>query len=317
MNFLGMKAHGGTDLARRPRMVIGPWEHIINRDRALLGVDFGDQAIIDWDGYVCRWFDHYLKGKDNGVEGDPPVFVFVMGRNRWRAEQDWPLPRTRWTRYYLHGRGGANTLYGDGVLDTTEPGDEPPDTYTYDPGHPTRSPFTGGHIDGAVDTRASAGGEEVLVYSTPPLEEEVEVTGPIEATLFAATTARDTDWMVRLVDVRPDGSTMLLCDGVLRARCRDPERRGAFTADSLGAIEPGRVCEYTIAFWRATSNVFARGHRIRVEVSSSYFPYYLRNLNTGADNVGLETGSVVARQTIRHDARHPSHVVLPVIPTGE
>jgi uncharacterized protein len=316
-NYRGMKQHGATAEARRPRLVIGPWPHGFNEARTLAGVDYGPEAVIDWDGYVCRWFDRYLKGRDNGVERDPPVFVFVMGRNRWRAQQDWPLPRTRWTRYYLHSKGGANTLRGDGVLDTTEPGDEPPDAYTYDPDRPTRSPFTGGHIDGAVDTRASAGGEEVLVYSTPPLEEEVEVTGPIEATLFAATTARDTDWMVRLVDVRPDGSTMLLCDGVLRARCRDPERRGAFTADALVAIEPGRVYEYTIAFWRATSNVFARGHRIRVEVSSSYFPYYLRTLNTGADNVGLEAGSVVARQTIRHDARHPSHVVLPVIPTGE
>src|SRR5206468_7171316 len=125
-----------------------------------------------------RWFDHELKGIDNGIEDDPPVFVFVMGRNRWYAETDWPLPQTRWTKYYLHSGGKANTPGGDGVLDTSPPGEEPPDAYTYDPARPTPSPFTGPHIDGPVDTRASAAGEGVLVYTTPPLAEAVEVTGP-------------------------------------------------------------------------------------------------------------------------------------------
>ena len=131
----------------------------------------------------------------------------------------------------------------------------------------------------------------MLVYTTPPLDEEVEVTGPITAKLYAATSARDTDWMVRLVDVQPDGYSAMLCEGLMRARHRDPERDGAFNPDKLSVIEPNRVYEYTIEFWRATANVFAKGHRIRVEISSSYFPYYLRNLNTGADNIGLETSS--------------------------
>jgi putative CocE/NonD family hydrolase len=271
--------------------------------------------VIDWDGYICRWFDHYLKGEANGVEDDPPVFVFVMGRNRWYAEKDCPLPQTRWTKYYLHGRGRANSLRGDGTLSTTPPGEEPADTYTYDPARPTRSPPTPhDHIDGPWDTRGAAAGDDVLVYTTPPLEKEVEVTGPVEAKLFAATSAKDTDWMVRLIDILPNGYAALLCDGVLRARCRDPKNGGAFTAERLSAIEPGRVYEYTIKFWRGTGMAFGKGHRIRVEVSSSYFPNYLRNPNGGGDNVALQTELVVARQTVHHDAARPSHIVLPVIP---
>jgi putative CocE/NonD family hydrolase len=317
MNYQGMKRFGGSPAARRPRLVIGPWTHGFNAGRKLLDTDFGPQSVIDWNGYVCRWLDHHLKGQSNGVMDDAPVFVFVMGRNRWHAEKDWPLPQTRWTRYYLHSGGKANSLSGDGTLSTAAPADEPPDTYSYDPSKPTLSPFTGGHIDGPADTRKAAAGRDVLVYTTPPLEEDVEVTGPVEAKLYAATSARDTDWMVRLIDVRPDGRAALLCDGVMRARCRDPKNGGAFTASRLSTIEPDRVSEYTIRFWRGTGNVFRKGHRIRVEVSSSYYPYYLRNLNTGADNVALESEAIVARQKVLHDREHPSHVVLPVIPPRE
>ena len=316
MNYLAMKKHGATPEARQPRLVIGPWPHIFNQNRKVGAFDYGAEAVIDWDGYVCRWFDHWLKGAGNRVMNDAPVHVFVMGRNRWHAEQDWPLPQTRWTKYFLRSGGHANSLEGDGSLSTSEaPAAAEFDAYTYDPGKPTRSPFTGGHLeDGAADTRKSSSGADVLVYSTPPLEEEVEVTGPITAKLYAVTSARDTDWMVRLIDVQPDGFSAMLGEGVMRARHRDPAREGAFNADRLSVIEPGQVYEYTIEFWRPTANVFAKGHRIRVEISSSYFPYYLRNLNTGADNIGLETNFVVAEQKVMHTPKHPSHVVLPVIP---
>ena len=313
MNYLGMKQYGGTPEARRPRIVIGPWSHS-RSGRKLYRFDYGPTAAVDWDGYICRWFDYHLKGIENGVLDDAPVYLFVMGRNQWRAESDWPLPETKWTKFYFRGGGKANSSAGDGTLSTTPPGNEPPDRYTYDPLHPTPSMYKGVHIRGPVDTRECSIRQDVLVYSTPPLEEEIEVTGPITAKLYAATSARDTDWMVRLIDVWPDGYEALLCGGVLRARCRDPERGSAFNSTKLSLIEPDKVYEYLIEFWRATGNVFLKGHRIRIEISSSYFPYYLRNLNTGADNVGLETSHVVAQQTIYHDATRPSHVVLPVIP---
>lgn len=318
MNYLAMKQHGATAEARRPRMVIGPWQHIINSNRKLGAFDYGDEAVIDWDGYVCRWFDHWLKDIDNGVEKDAPVHLFVMGRNRWRTAQDWPLPETKWTKFYFHSNGHANGIGGDGTLSTSPDHTAESDTFTYDPAKPTRSCFTGGHLeDGAADTRKSSGGDDVLVYTTPPLEEEVEVTGPITAKLYAATSARDTDWMIRLIDMQPDGFSAMLCEGVMRARHRDPERHGAFNPAKLSTIEPNAVLEYTIDFWRATSNAFAKGHRIRIEISSSWFPYYLRNLNTGADNIGLETKTVIAKQTIYHSAKFPSHVVLPVIPRNQ
>jgi putative CocE/NonD family hydrolase len=332
-NYLAMKQYGVTPATRQPRLVIGPWPHIFNRSRKVGPFDYGPDALIDWDGYVCRWFDHLLKGIDNGVLNDPPVHVFVMGRNRWSAERDWPLPQTRWTKYYLHSGGHANTIGGDGLLSTACFGEGEPagkgksvaqtgqaldaacDAYRYDPAKPTPSPFPNNQMeDGAVDTRKSSSGADVLVYTTPPLKEEVEVTGPITAVLYAATSARDTDWIVRLVDVRPDGYAALLCEGLMRARHRDPQRAGIFNPEKLSVIEPNEVYQYTIDFWRATANVFAKGHRIRVEISSSYFPYYLRNPNTGVDNIGLETRFVVADQKLWHTSKYPSHVVLPVIP---
>jgi uncharacterized protein len=317
MNYMGMRKQGATPESRQPKLILGPWPHSINTDRVLAGFDYGADSLIDLDGYICRWFDYWLKGIKNGVSEDPPVYVFVMGTNKWYAEKEWPLPQTQWTKYYLDSSGRANSLKGDGTLGTTPPSGKPFDSYRYDPAHPTRSPFTGGHIDGAVDTRLPAIGDDVLVYTTPPLAQPIEVTGPIVAKIYAATSARDTDWMVRLIDVYPDGYAALLCDGVIRARYRDPDNHGAFTAERLSEIEPNQVYEYTIDFWRATGNVFQVGHRIRVELSSSYFPYYLRNLNTGAANNGLETRLVVADQKVYHSREYPSHITLPVIPARE
>ena len=264
MNYLGMKQHGGSAEARRPKLMIGPWYHGLN-ERIVGGIDYGPEAVIDLDGYITRWFDYYLKGIDNGVMDDPPVWVFVMGPNKWYAEKDWPLPQTRFTSYYLSSGGRANSAAGDGILTPTPPRAEGIDVYKYDPEHPTRSPYgSHGHIQGAVDARLAAAGDEVLVYQTPPLTEETEVTGPIEATLYAATSARDTDWMVRLVDVHPDGYAALLGEGIIRARNRDPEAHGRFNPAKLSTIEPNQVYEYLIKFWRVTGNVFAKGHRIRL-----------------------------------------------------
>ena len=313
MNYIGMKKYGANADSRKPRLVIGPWIHSINT-RELVGFDYGPDAVIDLNGVICRWFDHFLKGVDNGAEREKPVQVFVMGANKWHAEDDWPLPQTSFTRYYLHSGGKANSLKGDGALSTAAPGQEAADSYVYDPADPTpdsydrqqggRTPAIrrGGHIDGPVDTRVSSTRDDILVYQTPPLETATEITGPISAKLYAATSAKDTDWMIRLVDVYPDGYGALLADAVLRARCRDPKNAGAYNSTQLSEIMPGKVYEYSLDFWRVTGNLFQPGHRIRIEISSSYFPYYMRNLNTGADNVGLETKSVAARQKIYHDA---------------
>ena len=320
MNYTGMKKFGATPEARHPKLIIGPWTHV-NYKREISGVDFGPEAAFDTHGYIVRWFDHFLKGVNNGVETDPPVYVFVMGENRWHAEQDWPLPQAVPTKYYLASGGHANSLNGDGVLTTVAPRKQAVDRYVYDPKTPTLDPYNGfagstGGIDAALDTRNSASGNDVLVYQTPPLASPVEVTGPIEATLYAATSARDTDWMIRLVDVQPDGRPLLLTEGVIRARNRDPAHEGRFNAAQLSSIEPNHVYPYTIDFWRGTGNLFQQGHRIRIEISSSWFPYHLPNLNTGADNLALVsmTDAVVARQTIYHGSKYPSNVVLPIVP---
>jgi uncharacterized protein len=318
MNYLAMKEHGGSPAARRPRMVIGPWEHIINRHQVAAGVDFGPDSIIDWDGYIIRWFDYHLKGIENGVLDDPPVHVFVMGRNAWRTAEDWPLPHTQFTKYYFHSGGKANGSGGDGSLSTQAPGEEPSDHYTYDPLDPTPSPaFANGHIDGPRDVQESGARKDALVYDTPVLTEDVEVVGPITARLFAATSGHDTDWMVRIVDVHPDGRALFLGEGVMRARHRDPANHGAFNPNKLSTLAPGEPYEYTLEFHRPTGNLFKAGHRIRIEISSSYFPYYLRNPNTAEPNIGLVTAFQAVEQTLFHHGVRASHVVLPVIPAGK
>lgn len=317
-NYLGMKKHGTSPMARQPRMVIGPWQHIINRHRIAAGVDFGPQAIIDWDGYILRWFDHHLKGVENGIMEEPPIHLFVMGRNQWRTATEWPLPETEFTKFYLHSGGKANSSTGDGLLSLAAPGDQPPDKYTYDPNDPTPSAaFENGHIDGPRDISKSAARKDVLVYDPPVLKEDVEVIGPITAKLHASTSAPDTDWMIRLADVHPDGRALFLGEGVMRARYRDSEREGAFNSRKLSKILPDQLYEYTLEFWRPTGNLFAAGHRIRIEISSSYFPYYLRNPNSAEDNIGLVKEFQTAGQTIYHDAARASHIVLPVIPAGK
>lgn len=317
MNYIGMKRYGATAAARAPKLIIGPWPHGTTSVRTVGKVDYGPEAAFDYEAYSLRWFDHYLKGIDNGVDREPPVSVFVMGANKWYSEKDWPLPETRWTKYYLGSGGHANTLLGDGVLSLNRPRRAGTDLYVYDPSQPTLSPFAGGNVeDGDVDVRATESGKSVLVYTTAPLVEDTEVTGPIRMKLFAATSSRDTDWIVHLIDVHPDGYAGILAEGVLRARNRDPENAGAFNGAKLSEIVPDRVYEYSIDFWRTTGNLFKKGHRIRIDIQSSYFPYYLRNLNTGADNNGLvrEAEAVVAKQTVHHGSREASYVLLPVIP---
>jgi putative CocE/NonD family hydrolase len=244
---------------------------------------------------------------------EPPVRIFVMGENFWRHEQEWPLARTQYTKYYLASRGRANSLHGDGTISTAPAaaGTADTDTYTFDPANPV--PTLGGNVccaqqvpSGPWDQRAAERRDDVLVFTSEPLSEPLEVTGPITMTLYASTTARDTDWTAKLVDVAPDGFARNLQDGIVRARYREGINRPA------SLIEPGRVYQYTIDMW-ATSNTFLPGHRIRLEISSSNFPRFDRNLNTG-DDPATGTRMQTAQQTIYHNVTYPSHVVLPVIP---
>jgi len=316
-DHLAIRAHGRTEAARKgKRLILGPWSHEtgvrwVNPPTAAdRGIDFGPDAQLNPQFLYLRWQDHYLKGIDNGADKDPPLSLFVMGENKWRDEQDWPLARTKFTHYYIHSGGKANTATGDGTLAVTRPDHEPEDHFTYDPADPV--PTNGGNTccssvpAGPHDQRGIETREDVLVYTTPVLTQAVEVTGPLQMKLFAATSAKDTDWTAKLVDVHPDGYARNIQDGIVRARYDGTIGRSA------KLVEPGQVNEYTIDLW-ATSNVFLPGHRIRLEISSSNFPRFDRNLNTGEDPA-TATRMEQARQTIYHSARYPSHIVLPIIP---
>jgi putative CocE/NonD family hydrolase len=230
-----------------------------------------------------------------------------MGANTWRSESEWPLARTRFTPYYLHSGGRANSHFGDGALSPAMPADEPPDRYDYDPADPV--PTLGGQSmiesPGPLDRRPVERRDDVLVYSTDPLPHDVEVTGPIEVVLYATSSAVDTDFAATLVDVHPGGLAVSICEGIRRARFRD-------SLEHTTPIEPERAYEYRISLWE-TSNLFKAGHRIRLEITSSNFPRFDRNLNSGED---LATGTrvTIAHQTIHHTAAHPSHILHPVIP---
>ena len=296
-NFTGMRANGMTEEARRgQRLIVGPWSHTTDFSSSQVGeLDFGPEAVRDFYQVAADWFGHWLKGESTGVDDWPPVQIFVMGANRWREEEDWPLARTEYTDYFLHGGGKL----GPGA-----PSDEPPDSYDYDPRDPVMTLYSPPGQQEPQDQRALDGRRDILVYQTDPVEEPIEVTGPVTVHLWAASSARDTDFVVKLMDVWPTGFVQELCYGIVRARYRE-----SFASPSL--IEPGRTYEYTIQV-NPTSNLFRRGHRIRLDVSSSDFPNFDRNHNTGGDDYA-ESTLATARQTVYHDQTRPSRVVLPVI----
>ncbi len=316
-NYLSMCEYGATPESRQgQKLVIGPWYHTLPLGNVVGEVDYGFSShafVIDLDGLHIKWFDYWLKGKQNGLLDEPPVRIFVMGENVWRMEHEWPLARTQYTKYYLHSNGNAKSLRGDGRLSPEPPRTEPADVYVSDPRNPV--PTRGGGVTGwpaampggAFDQRAIEERQDVLVYTTPVLEQDLEVTGPITLSLYAATSAVDTDFTAKLVDVQPDGYARNLTDGILRGRYR--ESRAA-----VKLLTPGEVYEYSIDLW-ATSNVFKAGHRIRVEIASSNFPRFDRNPQTGEAAAAarrLET----ALQRVFHDESRPSHIVLPMIPRG-
>jgi putative CocE/NonD family hydrolase len=291
------------------RILIGPWPH--NMAAKLDGVDFGPDSDVPMRAIQLQWFDQFLKGKDTPLLSQPPVRIFVMGVNRWREEREWP-PRAHPQRFYLESRGRANTLAGDGQLRLRTPADRasPPDRFVFDPQDPV--PTAGGAVCcnpkvfpwGPRDQRAVEQRRDVLVYTTAPLPGDVEVVGPVRVVLYAATSARDTDFTAKLVDVLPDGRAQNLTDGILRLRYRQ-------SLEKPELARPGEIYKLMIDAG-VTGNVFQKGHRIRIEISSSNFPRFDRNPNTGgpiADSTELRK----ATQAVYHDARRPSYLLLPVL----
>jgi len=311
-NFSELFVRADGDPSRTQRLLVGPWLHIpwgrLNGAR-----NFGPEADNPIDGIQLAWFDHWLKGDTKAAPEGPVARIFVMGENAWRDADAWPPSEAQVEEWYLHSSGRALSVSGDGTLSPERPDDESPDVYAYLPVAP--APSLGGNSCclpeaapmGSFEQTSVEVRNDVLVYSTAPLERDVEVTGSVELVLHAATDVVDTDWTAKLVDVCPDGCAWNICDGIVRARFRE-------SLEEPKLLEPGRTYEYRIRVG-VTSNLFKRGHRIRLEISSSNFPLHDVNTNTGArvkDATLLD--SVVATQVVYHDAKRPSRLLLPVVP---
>lgn len=311
-----MKAAGKSSAVREgQQLIVGPWAH--GGDEGFTGTfrerQFGMAAnfeAVDLTGAHIRFFDRWLRGRADALVGTAPVRIFVMGIDQWRDELDWPLPDTEYVSYYLDSRGHANTAEGDGRLSTELPPLDHVDVFEYDPRDPV--PTLGGRLlknhkgHGPADQRANEARDDVLCFSTEVLEQPIEVTGHVTLVLHVTSSALDTDFTGKLVDVFPDGRAFYLTDGILRARYRN-----SLAEPEL--LEGGKVYELTLDL-SVTSNVFLPGHRIRLEVSSSDFPRYDRNTNTGglisADSADQ---AVIATNHVLHGPTHPSRLVLPII----
>ncbi|MBI3743928.1 MAG: CocE/NonD family hydrolase [Chloroflexi bacterium] len=315
-NYAGMRERGGAAQSRSgTRLVVGPWFHGQGPTTLPEGwidvVHGASQQDVDMNGQWLRWMDHWLKGEANGVDRDAPVRVYTLGEKRWQDFPSWPPPNVDYQAWHFHSGGRANTASGDGRLDRMAPEQEPRDDYIYDPADP--APTAGGGLccqpmmsfGGAYDQRPIEARNDVLVYTSAPLERDLEVTGPVVVKLWASTSAVDTDFTAKLVDVHPDGLAQNLCDNIARARYHKSPAKPV-------RLRSNRVYPYTIDLY-ATSNLFKAGHRIRVEISSSNFPRFDRNLNTGGVNA-TESVGVRAQQHVYHDRLRPSHIILPVIP---
>jgi len=299
LNFIGMRKD--SPAAASQRLLMGPWAHAPTSPEGGIGdVVFGKQAVLDFDDITVKWLDYALKDAKNEFATGAPVRIFIMGENAWRDEQEFPLARTRYTYYFL----------SQGALTELPPGSNAPQSFEYDPANP--APTIGGRLccnpqypPGPADQRPNESRPDVLVFSTPPLEKDLEVTGFVRARIYASSSAVDTDFTAILTDVDPSGYSRYLADGIVRARYRNSTTKAE-------PIEPGQIYEYDIELW-ATSNLFKAGHRIRLAISSSNFPRFNRNLNTGEATLGA-TKMLKAIQKLYQDTEHPSGLILPVIP---
>ncbi len=312
-NYVRLKTEAGTEAARHgQRLVVAVGGHAGQSSSGKVGaVEFGDKLAADGDELTLRWYDWLLKGEANGVEKEKPVKIFVMGKNEWREEEDWPLARAKNTKYYLHSAGAANGLSGSGTLSTATPAEEKPDQYVYDPSD--AAPTIGGPLCcgalptgiGPEDQRPAEARGDVLVYTAPAFAKDTEVTGPMSLDLYVSSSAVDTDFTGMLVDVWPNGFAQNLTSGILRMRYRNSQEKPELA-------NPGETYHITVDLW-ATSNVFLAGHKLRLEVSSSNFPRFDRNLNTGEEQA-RGTRMVKATNVIYHDKAHASAVIVPIVP---
>jgi len=312
-NFVRLKTEAGTEAAKRgQRLAVTVGGHAGQSSTGKVGaVEFGSKLPADLDEITLRWYDWLLKDEANGVEKEKPVKIFVMGKNEWRDEDDWPLARAKNTRYFLHSSGAANGLGGNGSLSTVAPAEEKPDQYVYDPNDAV--PTIGGALCcgalptgiGPEDQRPAEARSDVLVYTTPAFAKDTEVTGPVSLDLYVSSSAVDTDFTGMLVDVWPNGFAQNLASGILRLRYRNSQEKPELA-------NPGETYHITVDLW-STSNVFLAGHKLRLEVSSSNFPRFDRNLNTG-EAQARATRMIKATNVIFHDKAHPSALVVPVVP---
>ena len=310
-NYLGVRSHGGSEAARGgQRLLMLPGGHA-GAGPKIGDVDFGKDAVVDMWAIGFRYYDYLLKGIDSGMASQKPVRIFVMGKNVWRDEDEWPPARGTSTRLYLHSQGKANSLGGDGTMNTSAPGAEPRDRFIYDPADPVTTlggpTFGDSHfIPGAYDQREPEGRQDVLVYTTTAFADETEVTGHVTLEVYVSSSAVDTDITGKLVDVSPDGYARNLTEGILRLRYRNSREKAEF-------MKPGQIYKINVDLW-STANVFLRGHKLRLEIASCNFPRFDRNLNNGAELTDTTAQAQKATNVIYHDREHPSALIVPILP---
>jgi len=309
-NYTGIRARGGQGARASQRLLVVVGGHA-GSGRKIGEVDFGPAAAeFDEDDATLAWYEFLFKGAQNNFAKEKAVKIFVMGKNEWREEEDWPLARARSVKYFLHSEGNANSLRGRGSLSSADPHSEPADHFVYDPANPV--PTVGGPLccdsghlpPGPRDQRSVEARDDVLIYSTPAFAQDMEVTGPVSLELFAKSSAVDTDFTAKLVDVAPDGFAKNLTEGIVRGRYRDSKEKAEL-------MNPAQIYKFSIDLW-STSNVFLKGHVLRLEVASSNFPRFDRNLNTG-ESAATGQNFVPATNTVYHDAEHPSVLMVPVV----
>ncbi len=310
-NFTGITRQGGSVAARNGQRLVMMVGGHAGPGPKVGEVDYGQGCVVDWGALALRWYDYVMKGVDNGMGKEKPIRLFVMGLNAWDEENAWPVTRAKQARYFLHSSSGANSLKGDGSLSLSPPLAEPADRFVYNPADPVSTlggpAFGDVHLkQGPFDQREIEKRGDVLVYTTPAFERAVTLVGPVTLDLFVSSSAVDTDFTGKLVDVSPDGVARNVAEGILRVRYRQSREKAV-------VMEPGKVYRVSVEVG-STAQAFLAGHQIRLEVSSSNFPRFDRNLNTGTDSGSPATAYLSATNSVLHDAGHPSALCVEVLP---